>query len=310
MSDFFMKTISIPFVIAGLLIGKTWAMPGPNTPPMPPVSNIDSNQKISVVDVEFLQNVEQLLLSGALDSALEKRFDLIQERKKALRLAQKREAQRKKEASRIKAIDAHIPPPDSYIEPIKGNSDAAFSLIEYSDYGCPYCKKFHETAKDFNEKYGKYVNWVYRDLPLSIHEPYASTLAVGGRCIYKLGGNDAYWRYNDAVFSSQESKSGRTFVSRWASENDISVDDLNACMTNKSVLSLVEKSTKEAWKAEFTGTPSVILRNNLSGDIRFIPGAASMKTLEKHITEMANQHKNAMLNNGAVLNEKEQPHND
>ena len=127
--------------------------------------------------------IRNILDSGALDDVLEKRWDLIQQRKRALRLSQLREKKEKAAKERNAAIKKHIPAPDSSHEPYLGKKDAAISLIVYSDFGCPYCRKFHRTAKAFIDKYGEHVNLIYRNMPLSIHEPYATELAVGGHCI-------------------------------------------------------------------------------------------------------------------------------
>jgi len=54
---------------------------------------------------------------------------------------------------------------------IYGNPEAELSLIEYSDFECPYCKTFHKRVKPVVELYGGRVNWVYRHFPLNIHNP-------------------------------------------------------------------------------------------------------------------------------------------
>ena len=233
------------------------------------------------------EEIRIILESGALDDALEKRWDLIQQRKRALRLSQLREKKAKAAKERNAAIKKYIPAPDVAHEPYLGKKDAAISLIVYSDFGCPYCKKFHHTAKAFIDKYGQHVNLLYRSMPLSIHEPYATELAVGGRCIYQLSGNQAYWNFTDAAFSDPSAKTGKTFVGDFTKSLGFSNADLTACMTSRDALSVVEKQIKEAGKALFTGTPSVLLRNNLSGESRFFAGSVSLGVLEGAMREMA-----------------------
>ncbi|WP_293885441.1 DsbA family protein [Thiolapillus sp.] len=235
----------------------------------------------------FTQRVRDVLASGALDDVLEKRWDLIQQRKHALRLSQLREKKAKAARERKAAIKKYIPAQDTDNEPFLGAKNGAFSLIVYSDFGCPYCKKFHRTAKAFIDKYGKHANLIYRSMPLSIHEPYATELAMGWYCIYRLSGNNTYWNYVDTVYTSTNLKNGKKFVDEFAGRLGISSENLTSCMTSRDALSFVEKQIKDANKGQFTGTPSVILRNNLTGEFDFFAGATSLRTLEESVRKMA-----------------------
>ena len=92
---------------------------------------------------------------------------------------------------------------------IYGNPDAAISLIEYSDFECPFCKNFHATAKKLVDAYDGQVNWVYRHYPLDFHNPGAQSQAEASECANEIGGNDMFWLYTNAIYerttSSEES---------------------------------------------------------------------------------------------------------
>lgn len=88
---------------------------------------------------------------------------------------------------------------------IYGNPNAPISLIEYSDFECPFCKNFHKTAKDIVKTYDGKVNWVYRHFPLNFHNPGAQKQAEASECAEELGGNNAFWRYTDAVYERTKS---------------------------------------------------------------------------------------------------------
>lgn len=96
-----------------------------------------------------------------------------------------------------------IPPIDPATDYIMGNKDATVAIIEYSDYQCPYCHRVHPTLKQLVSDYGDKVMWVFRHYPLppNMH-PDALPLAIGAECAAKLGGNDAFWQYTDAIMSS------------------------------------------------------------------------------------------------------------
>jgi protein-disulfide isomerase len=82
---------------------------------------------------------------------------------------------------------------------VKGDKNARFTLIEYSDIDCPYCKRFHPTAQQLVDEYNGQVSWVYRQFPLDQLHPNARVKAQGARCAGKLGGAEAFWKYLDTV---------------------------------------------------------------------------------------------------------------
>lgn len=86
-------------------------------------------------------------------------------------------------------------------EHIRGNADAPIKLVEYSDFECPFCTRFHNEAKTLVDQYGDQVAWVYRHLPLTSLHPNAVALAEVSECVAEIAGNDAFWEYTDIVFA-------------------------------------------------------------------------------------------------------------
>lgn len=83
---------------------------------------------------------------------------------------------------------------------ILGNKDALVSVIEYSDYQCPFCKNFHPTVKRALAEYGDDINWVYRHFPLETIHPEARPMAHAAECVADLKGNEAFWQFSDLLF--------------------------------------------------------------------------------------------------------------
>jgi len=83
---------------------------------------------------------------------------------------------------------------------IRGNPNADIVIVEYSDFECPFCKRFHETMKQVSTEYGDTVAWVYRHFPLDQLHSKARAEAVAAECANELGGNDAFWKYTDRFF--------------------------------------------------------------------------------------------------------------
>ena len=95
------------------------------------------------------------------------------------------------ELRRVSAVHDHI----------RGDPVAPVSVVEYSDFECPFCKSFHATMKRVVQEYGGQVNWVYRHLPLEqLHPAKAWKEALASECAAELGGHDAFWQFADRFF--------------------------------------------------------------------------------------------------------------
>lgn len=88
-------------------------------------------------------------------------------------------------------------PPVNSDEHIYGNPNAEVTIIEYSDFECPFCKQFSPALKKIVDESNGMVRLVYRHYPLHQH---SFEKLVAAECIAKIKGNDAYWQYSDLLF--------------------------------------------------------------------------------------------------------------
>jgi protein-disulfide isomerase len=138
-----------------------------------------------------------------------------------------------------------------------GRVDAPVTLVEFADYQCPFCKKFHTDAyAELKKNYidtGK-VRFVSRDLPLEFH-PFAMKAAEAVRC---AGDQNKYWELRDALYSNAAAPSED--VIKKASEGlTLDAKGFQACLDSDKYKADVQKDASEAAKLQISGTPTFVL---------------------------------------------------
>lgn len=171
---------------------------------------------------------------------------------------------------------------------VRGNPEAPITIIEYSDFECPYCKRFHNTMKQVMENYEGRVNWVYRHFPLPSHDPIATKEAEATECVGSVAGNDKFWEYADLVYETTKSNKGLEVDQLPILAQQIGVDEtaFNECFTSGQFTAKVKQSIAEGSSAGVSGTPGSFIIDNKTGDISFIPGALPFEQIKPQLDAM------------------------
>lgn len=164
---------------------------------------------------------------------------------------------------------------------IRGSQDAKVFLIEYSDFECPFCSRFHPTAQQIFNEYGGDVAWVYRHFPLDQIHPKARPAALASECVAEVGGEDAFWAFTDATFSDQTKLSD---ISAIAGSVGVSGGSYESCVESGKYADKVEDQYQKGLTAGITGTPGNIILNQ-NGDAWLIPGALPYEQFKPIIDE-------------------------
>jgi len=175
--------------------------------------------------------------------------------------------------------------PVSEDEYIRGNPDAPITIIEYSDFECPYCKRFHNTMKQVLENYEGQVNWVYRHFPLAFHDPIATKEAEATECVGDLGGGDKFWEYADLVYKTTKSNKGLAEDQLPVLAKSIGIDEaaFNECFQSGKYATKVKQQISDGAKAGVSGTPGSFIVDNKTGDITMIPGALPFEQIKPRL---------------------------
>ncbi len=168
---------------------------------------------------------------------------------------------------------------------IIGNPNAKVIIVEYSDFGCIFCKVFHPTMHQIMSEYAKdgKVAWVYRHFA-SGKFPNSKKEAEASECAAKQGGNTKFWEYTNKIFEGVPSGEKLSLADLPKIANDIGLDvtAFNTCLESGEMAPLVEASLAGAIKAGVNGTPhSFILVNKKVVDI--IGGAQPYEVVKAQI---------------------------
>ena len=159
---------------------------------------------------------------------------------------------------------------------VYGDPDAPLTLIEYSDFECSYCKRFHPSAKALVDESDGQINWIYRHLPLPMHAG-AMPKALAAECASAQGGGEAFWTFVDAFFESNVPVSG---LRKLAEDTGLNGEEFQACLDSQKYKSRVQQNITEASGADIRGTPFNILVNNETQEVAIVPGAFPLSALK------------------------------
>ena len=139
-------------------------------------------------------------------------------------------------------------------DPALGPENASVTIIEFSDFNCPYCRKFHiETFTPLLAAYPDQIRFVYRDFPITSQESFVAAQAAN--C---AGHQGSYWEFHDALFTG-ELGLGRAAYESYGERLGLDVEALTACIDTGGEQSEVESDARDASALGVSGTPTFFI---------------------------------------------------
>lgn len=173
-------------------------------------------------------------------------------------------------------------------DPLKGDSNAPVTIIEFSDYQCPFCGRFFKTTlPEIEKEYiktGK-VKYVFRDFPLEFHKQ-AQKAAEAANCAGERG---KYWEMHDNLFENQGNLQVEK-LKQYAAGIGIDSNSFGACLDSGKYAEEIGKDMEDGKKAGVSGTPSFFIgksegdRNEITG--KRIVGARPYQAFKQIIDEL------------------------
>lgn len=149
--------------------------------------------------------------------------------------------------------------------PAKGPADAPITIVEFSDFQCPFCSRVNPTLAQVREKYGDKVRIVFRQYPLPFHAE-AAKAAEASLC---AGDQGKFWEMHDALFANQQALKVDQLKAR-AAELGLKAEEFNSCLDSGKHAAAVQTDLKEGSAAGVNGTPAMFINGRfLSGAVPF-----------------------------------------
>jgi protein-disulfide isomerase len=175
--------------------------------------------------------------------------------------------------------------------PTKGAKNAKLTLIEFSDYQCPFCKRhaestFHQIDKTYIST-GK-IRYVFRDFPMETIHKQAQKAAEAALC---AGDQGKYWEMHDKLFAKQEALD-LVHLSGYAKSVGVEIPSFKKCLVSGKYNDMVRQNSAEGLKIGINGTPSFLLGisdGNKVKSSKLIIGAQPFFAFKQEIDALLNE---------------------
>jgi predicted DsbA family dithiol-disulfide isomerase len=170
---------------------------------------------------------------------------------------------------------------DDELSPAKGSTKPAVTIVEFSDFECPFCSEVQTTLKQLLQTYGKDLRLVFKHLPLEGHR----NSLPAARAAYCAGEQERFWQYHDALFAS--GNLSPAVFDEIASNLGLGLQKFQACRNSEHSRAAVSKDIETARLFRIEGTPSFIVNGKLiKGTLSF---ADFQKIIERELSQRATE---------------------
>ncbi|MBI2363557.1 MAG: thioredoxin domain-containing protein [Deltaproteobacteria bacterium] len=247
---------------------------------VPALLDAEVTSKVGLVteqEIEKFHQENKAQIKGEQAEVREKIRTYLQNQK----LAAKREEFLRSLRGQAKVVVNLKPPPVQRVEvsvrgaPAKGGDKAPVTIVEFSDFYCPFCKRVVPTLAQLESKYGDKVKFVFRDFPIESLHPGASKAHEAARCADEQG---KFWAYHDKLFASPP-KSGPEIFKGFAKEMGLEPVAFETCLGSGKHQAAIKKEIEEERRLGVTGTPAFFING------RLLTGAQPLEAFARVIDE-------------------------
>lgn len=162
---------------------------------------------------------------------------------------------------------------------VRGDFGAPITLVEFSDFECPFCEKHYPTLKKILNDYQGKVRLVYKHFPLGFH-PNAQKAAEASECADEQG---KFWAYHDKLFDNQPTGYSLEKFKQWAKDLGLNTQKFNNCLDADKYAQKVQADYQEGAQKGVNGTPATFVNG------RLVSGAVPYEAFKSVIDQVLNQ---------------------
>jgi protein-disulfide isomerase len=184
------------------------------------------------------------------------------------------------------SVTVDISPPvfvselDDGISPVKGSANPRVTIVEFSDFECPFCNQVQSTLKQIIDSYGKDVRLVFKHLPLEGHR----NSLPAARAAYCATEQNRFWQFHDALFARRDLSPQA--LEQIASDLGLGLPQFRACFNSEQSRTAIVKDLEAARLFRIDSTPSFIVNGKL------IKGAVSFADFQRIIEQELSRNVN------------------
>jgi len=181
------------------------------------------------------------------------------------------------------AVTMNMPPPvfvselDDGVSPVQGATNPVVTIVEFSDFECPFCRQVQSVIKQIVERYGRQVRLVFKHMPLEGHR----NSLPAARAAYCAAEQDRFWQFHDALFSA--GNLSPPVFEQIASDLGLGLPKFRECVASERSRAAVVKDMEAARLLRIESTPSFVLNGKV------INGALSFAEFQRIIEQELNQ---------------------
>jgi len=162
---------------------------------------------------------------------------------------------------------------------IRGDFNAPITLVEFSDFECPFCERHFSTLNKILSDYKGKVRLVYKHFPLGFH-PNAQKAAEASECADEQG---KFWEYHDKLFENQPTGYSLEKFKQWAKELGLNINKFNDCLDSGKYAQKVQADYQEGLQKGVNGTPATFINGQL------VSGALPYESFKQIIDNLSTQ---------------------
>jgi len=151
--------------------------------------------------------------------------------------------------------------------PRRGPAAAPVTIVEFTDFQCPYCKNVQPVLKQLLSKYGDQLSLAFKDLPIQSLHPEAQKAAEAARC---AGDQGKFWEYHDALFQAARIEAGT--ISELSKTLSLNTQAFESCLSSRKHQAQVETDVQEAQGLGISGTPAFLINGVLVSGSQTLDG--------------------------------------